>query len=81
MTRSTEICLKGSEEDEGIGFSGGLVGWVFTLFCWQVAHPSMNQLTYVDNTGHQKSHSRKVFVRNLPMCPRVDEEWREKTRV
>ena len=81
VTRSTEICLKGSEEDERIGFSGGLVGWVFTLFCWQVAHPSMNRLTYVDNLGHQKSHSRKVFVQNLPACPRVDEEWREETRV
>ena len=80
VTRSTEICLKGREEDEGIGFSGGLVGWVFTLFCWQVAHPSMNWLTYVDNPGHQKSRSRKVFVRNLPVCPRVGEEWREETR-
>ena len=26
MTRSTEICLKGSTEDEGMGFNGGLVG-------------------------------------------------------
>ena len=74
VTRSTEICLKGREEDEGIGFSSGLVGWVFTLFCWQVAHPSMNWLTYVDSPGHQKSRSKKVFVRNLPVCPRVGEE-------
>ena len=81
MMRSTEICLKGSEEEEGIGFNSGQVGWVFTLFCWQVAHPSMNRLTYVDNPGHQKLHSRKVFVRNLPVCPRVEEEWREETRV
>ena len=33
VTRSTKICLNGREEEEGIGFSGGLVGWVFTLFC------------------------------------------------
>ena len=62
VTRSTEICLKGSEVDEGIRFNGGWVGWVFTLFCWQMAHPSMNRLTYVDSPGHQKSRSRKVFV-------------------
>ena len=81
VTRSTEICLKGSDEDEGIGFNGGWVGWVFILFCWQVAHPLMNLLTYVDSPGHQKSRSRKVLVRNLPACPRVEEEWREETRV
>ena len=33
VTRSTEICLKGSDEDKGIGVNGGQVGWVFTLFC------------------------------------------------
>ena len=81
VTRSTETCLKGRGEDEGIGFSGGRVGWVLVLFCWQVAQPSMNLLTYVDNLGHQKSRSRKVLVWNLPACPRVDEEWREETRV
>ena len=81
VMRSTEICLKGSVVDEGIGFNGGRVGWVFTLFCWQMAHPSMNQLTYVDSPSHQKSHSRKVFVWNRPVCPRVEEEWREETRV
>ena len=74
VTRSTEICLKGSDEDEGIGFNSGRIGWVFTLFCWQVAQPSMNRLTYVDSPSHQKSHSRKVLVQNLPVCPRVDEE-------
>ena len=76
-----EICLKGSDEDKGIGFNGGQVGWVFILFCWQVAHPLMNRLTYVDSPGHQKSRSRKVLVWNLPVCPRVEEEWREETRV
>ena len=81
VTRSTDNCLKGSSEDEGIRLSGGRMGWVLALFCWQVAHPSMNQLTYVDSPGHQKSRSRKVLVRNLPACPRVDEEWREETRV
>ena len=80
VTRSTESCLKGRDKDEGIGASGGRVGWVFTLFCWQVAHPSMNRLTYVESPGHQKSRSRKVLVWNLPACPRVEEEWREETR-
>ena len=80
VTRSMESCLKGRDEDEEIGASGGRVGWVFTLFCWQVAHPSMNQLTYVESPGHQKSCSRKVLVQNLPAWPRVEEEWREETR-
>ena len=74
VTRSTDICLKGSAEVEGMGCNGGLVGWVFALFCWHVAHPSMNRLTYVDRPGHQKSCSRKVLVRNRPACPRVEEE-------
>ena len=81
VTRSTESCLKGSNEDKEIRFSGGWTGWVLALFCWQVAQPSMNRLTYVDSLGHQKSRSRKVLVRNLPACPSVDEEWREETRV
>ena len=80
VMRLTERCLKGRDEDKGIGASGGQVGWVFTLFCWQVAHPSMNRLTYVESPGHQESCSRKVLVRNLPACPRVEEEWREETR-
>ena len=80
VTRSTESCLKGRDEVEGIGTSGSWVGWVLTLFCWQTAHPSMNQLMYVESPGHQKSRSRKVLVRNLPTCPKVDEEWREETR-
>ena len=74
VMRSMEICLKGRHEEEGIGHNGGQVGWVFILFCWQVVHPSMNQFTYVDNPGHQKSCSKKVFVWNHPACPNVDEE-------
>ena len=80
VTRSTNSCLKGSSEDKGIGLSGGWMGWVLALFCWQVVQPSMNRLTYVDRPGHQKSRSRKVLVWNLPACPKVDEEWREETR-
>ena len=80
VMRLTESCLKGRDKDEGIRANGGRVGWVFTLFCWQVVHPSMNWLTYVESPGHQKSRSRKVLVWNLPACPRVEEEWREETR-
>ena len=49
VTKSTESCLNGSAEVDGTGFNGGHVGWVFTLFCWHIAHPSMNLLTYVDS--------------------------------
>ena len=41
VTRSTESCLNGRGKVEGIGARGGQVGWVLTLFCWQVAHPSI----------------------------------------
>ena len=61
VTRSTESCLKGNKEVDGIGFNRGHVRWVFTLFCWHTAHPSMNLLTYVDNPGHQKLHLRKIL--------------------
>ena len=81
VIRSTEICLKGRRADEGMGFNGGLVGWVFVLFCWHMAHPLMKRLMYVDNPGHQKSCSRKVLVRNHLACPKVGEEWRDETRV
>ena len=33
VTRSMEIYLKGNRVFEGMGLSGGMVGWVFTLFC------------------------------------------------
>ena len=66
VTRSTESCLKGNKEVDGIGFNGGHVRWVFTLFCWHTVHPSMNLLTYVDNPDHQKSCLRKALVWNRP---------------
>ena len=71
VTRSTESCLKDSKAEDGIGFRGGHVECVFTLFCWHMAHPSINLFTYVDNPGHQKSLSRKVLVQNWPAWPRV----------
>ena len=45
LTRSTESCLKGREDVEAMGFNGGWTRWVFTLFCWPMAHPLMNLLT------------------------------------
>ena len=33
VIRSTESCLKGKGEEDGIGVSGGRVGWWLTLFC------------------------------------------------
>ena len=81
MTKSTESCLKGNKEVDGIGFNGGHIRWVFTLFCWHMVHPSINLFTYVDNLGHQKSCSRKVLVRNQPAWPRVGELYNEVTRV
>ena len=33
VTKSTESCLKGNMEVDGMGFNGGHIGWVFTLFC------------------------------------------------
>ena len=33
VMRLTESCLNGSGEKEGMGVSGGQVGWSLTLFC------------------------------------------------
>ena len=33
VMRSTESCLNGRVEVDGIGQRGGVVGWVLTLFC------------------------------------------------
>ena len=81
VTKSTKSCLNGRVEVDEIGFNGGHVGWVFILFCWQTAHPSMNLLMYVDSPGHQKSLSRKVLVRKWPVWLRVGELCREVMRV
>ena len=40
VIRSQEICWKDQEAREQIEVRGGMVGWVFDLFYWQVAHPS-----------------------------------------
>ena len=81
VTKSTESCLNSSVEVDGTGFNGGHVEWVFSLFCWHIAHSSMNLLTYVDSPGHQKSCSRKVLVQNQPTWPRAGELCKEVTRV
>ena len=67
VIRSTESCLKGREMVEGTGQSGGMVGWVLTLFCWQTAQLVMKCLTKVERPGHQKSHSRIDLVWKTPM--------------
>ena len=37
VMRSQETYWKGHEVWDLIGESGGIVGWVFDLFCWHVA--------------------------------------------
>ena len=74
VMRSTDNCLKGRVCKEGIGTRGGMVGWVLTLFCWQAAQPSTKFLMKEASPGHQKLHSRMVFVWKMPMWPEEGEE-------
>ena len=64
--RSTESCLKGSEEEDLMGESGRTTGCVRILFCWQTAQPVMKLLTNMERPGHQKSRSTIAFVQNRP---------------
>ena len=79
VMRSTESCLKGNGKEEGMGASGGQVGWWLTLFCWHIAHPEMKVLTKEESPGHQKSRSKRALVRNRPACPVVGESCMERT--
>ena len=49
------------------------MGWSFTLFCWQIAHPKMKVLTNDETPGHQKSLSSKALVWKCLACPVVGE--------
>ena len=55
VIRSQEIWRKGKEQEEGIGVVGGVVGCMFTLFCWQVAQPATKVQTKEARPGHQNS--------------------------
>ena len=62
VMRSMESCLNGRSVEEGMGDSGGHVGWWFTLFCWQVVQPEMKVVTNEDRPGHQKSRLIMALV-------------------
>ena len=79
VMRSTDSCLKDRGEDEGMGVSGGRVGWWLILFCWHMVHPAIKVLTKEESPGHQKSCSRSALVRNHPTCPVVGESCMERT--
>ena len=66
VTRSTESCLKGREEEDLMGESGGITGFVRALFCWQTAQPAIKLLTNTESPGHQKSHSITALEQNRP---------------
>src|ERR1700709_163753 len=71
VMRSTEIWEKGRVADEGIGFSGGVEGWVLDFICWQRAQPSTYFRMYVPIPGHQKSRLTSSSVLSRPGCPAV----------
>ena len=53
VTRSTDMEENGIGVSTAKGESPGIVGWVFTLAAWQLAHPKMNFQRKVDIPGHQ----------------------------
>ena len=38
-----------------MGVAGGVEGWVFVLFCWQVVHPAIYAQMNEARPGHQNS--------------------------
>ena len=72
LTRSTESCLKGRDEDNGMGANGGERDG-------HTAQPEMKALTNDNKPGHQKSHSNKTSVLKCPACPVVGESCIECT--
>ena len=62
VIRSMESCLKGSEEEDLMGESGGITGCVQALFCWQTVQLAMKLLTNTESPGHQKSCSIMALV-------------------
>ena len=55
VIRSQETCWKGHKVWDLIGVSGGMVGWVFDLFCWHVTQPLMYLYMYCVRPSHQNS--------------------------
>ena len=80
VIRLTESCLKGSEEEDLMGESGGITGCVRALFCWQTAQPATKLLMNMKSPGHQKSHSTMALVQKHPRWPKRGEEWIEWSR-
>ena len=64
--RLTESCLKGREEEDLMGESGGITGCVQALFCWQMAQPAIKLLTNTESPSHQKSRSTTALVQKRP---------------
>ena len=74
VMRSTESCLKGNEEEDLMGESGGVMGCVQALFCWQTVQPATKLLTNTESPGHQKSCSTMALVWKRPRWPERGEE-------
>ena len=64
--RSQETCWKRQDAVDGMGMRGGGVGWVFALFCWQVAHPLTYLQMKVASLGHQNSVVTSCLIFNTP---------------
>ena len=64
VIRSYEICLKGRAVLDVIGDSGGAVGCVLTLFCWQMAQPVTYQTGLVQATSNLRQPVA-MFSRHL----------------
>ena len=60
-----------------IGEIGGIIGCVWTLFCWQMEQPATKLLTYTERPGHQKSHSTTALVQKCSRWLRRGDEWIE----
>ena len=66
------------ERVRGKGFDrrqGGIVGYVLTLFCWQMAQPSMYQWMKEASPSHQNSAATNWRVFRKPGWPADSWSW------
>ena len=76
VMKSSAMVSNGSTSGFGrMGTNGALVGQLFTLWRWHLAHPLTYSRTSLRSPGHQYTHSTNWAVHLMPRCPYTGESW------